>query len=300
MLVDPAITPFDTVFLLGSAQAIFLALALFLFKKGNITANRYLAFFLLIFAYELFDEFMINTRYWIYLPGAIPLTWILDFLYGPLLYLYVRYMTEMEFGVSFRMRLVHYSLAIFFALLLIPYWLLDSDHQNRLFFLPVPDPQEIDLYFYGLDMLQGLLSIAQILVYLLLALRQIRRYGAWIGDNFSFFEKVNLRWIYFLLSVLFTLWGLYVFSELASSAFGVEDKAQYLLHLAIVLAIYGMGVMALLITPPAHAATILDIAMATAFNSKSAFYSAFKKNTGMTPLQYQKSHRRQNQEPVRE
>ncbi|KZW98989.1 hypothetical protein JL49_20030 [Pseudoalteromonas luteoviolacea] len=36
--------------------------------------------------------------------------------------------------------------------------------------------------------------------------------------------------------------------------------------------------------------TILDVAMAVGFNSKSAFYTAFKKHTDLTPSQYKKRH----------
>lgn len=46
----------------------------------------------------------------------------------------------------------------------------------------------------------------------------------------------------------------------------------------------------LLIHPLPHTQTVLDVAMESAFNSKSAFYAAFKKQMGITPAEFKKSY----------
>lgn len=45
----------------------------------------------------------------------------------------------------------------------------------------------------------------------------------------------------------------------------------------------------LLLKPEKTTSTVLDIAMASAFNSKSAFYSAFRKQTGKSPTEYRRT-----------
>lgn len=46
-----------------------------------------------------------------------------------------------------------------------------------------------------------------------------------------------------------------------------------------------------LLDPALSQKSVVEVAIDSAFNSRSAFYSAFKKHVGKTPLQYKKLHK---------
>ncbi len=83
----------ETLILFFSFQAILLAF-LFLFKKGNKTANKFFIFFLLLFAYNLFY----NVLYWSHFSRDLLLGLLYTYhiplsLYGATFYLYIRRIT---------------------------------------------------------------------------------------------------------------------------------------------------------------------------------------------------------------
>jgi hypothetical protein len=81
-------------FLLGAAQGVFLALVLVGMKRGNRVANRFLIFVLLVFSISLVSGFLSVTYAYRRYPGLIGVEWPLILLYGPLVYFYVKALTE--------------------------------------------------------------------------------------------------------------------------------------------------------------------------------------------------------------
>jgi hypothetical protein len=85
---DPEITLLSVFFLVGAAQGVFFAVALFSGKLTDKTASRYLAFLLLIFSSELLSEFLDHSQFGLQYIRLMILIFPIDFLYGPLVWLY--------------------------------------------------------------------------------------------------------------------------------------------------------------------------------------------------------------------
>ena len=179
--------------LCGAMLGALLATALRLVQGRNRIANDILALFALIFAVHLLllapllNQNSIGFRIY-------PLFLTDVFLFGPLLYLYVRAMTEPAFRLR-RRDLLH---ALPFAAFVCFSLLNGNSHGSASHTLHdaaargwPPSPAA----------LAGISFYLSFSIYMLLSLRRLRRHSRLVRQHFSWLEGVNLRWLRILVHV---------------------------------------------------------------------------------------------------
>jgi AraC-like DNA-binding protein len=380
----PEIDFLSVIYLIGAVQGLFLIIALLDEKIGAHKANRYLAFFLMVFTLSLIDEFLFQSRFLKEYPQLIGLIWPLEFLYAPLFYFYIRTLTSIEHSFEKKKTFLHFVPFVVGIVFALPTWLLDNGQKVALLYGQSLTSEAL-FWATSCDMLATLLAALQITVYLWISFRYLRSHQKHIRQQFSTIEDKNLSWLKMLLWLLAALWMLHIIDMFFSHMLGIGDRAGELLFVLLVLFIYGMGYMGLrqpvifqhnellvdeaqekyaksklsqeqnqhikrvllhviennkpylegnitlsglaqevgcsanhlsqvinsvfaqtffdfinsyrikeakqlLLSEASTDMTILSVALESGFNSKSAFYTAFKKEVGMTPTAYKKSH----------
>ena len=225
------------VFLLAAAQGFSLALLLAGLKRGNRTANRFLISLLFVFSIGLVSAFLSVTYAYRRYPVLIGIEWPLAFLYGPLVYFYVKSLTGQAGQIHRGKLFAHAIPAILLYLYLIPVLLMDPATKGEAWFFqnshlknysPVVDPI---LY----------VIIVQIGGYLALSLRILKVHAKNIRENYSSLEHVSLAWLRKLIILVICLLYLFTFYAVLSQYLGLYREAEFLLHLMTALLIYGMG-----------------------------------------------------------
>lgn len=236
---------FAILYIVGAAQGAFLALALFSQRGTNTQANRYLGLLTLVFVAALldfaFDTMNFGERYvWVQ-----TLLWPKEFLFGVLIYFYVRELTLPGQYPLAGWQWLHF---VPFFLHLLASWsllLLDGSRQYRIL-----SDQAIEMgYDTFMALLLGdvelLLSILHIGLYLLLALRLIRVHNLRIRQAFSDIEKINLCWLSRLLTGICLVYLIWLVEELVSPSLQQEGIWGALLGGSMVVLIYSMGYLGL-------------------------------------------------------
>ncbi|NNF59357.1 MAG: helix-turn-helix transcriptional regulator [Rhodothermaceae bacterium] len=242
-------------YLLGAAQGLFLA-AVLASRHRNALPNRLLAALMLVFSFDLAMAVYHASAFSTQAPTLIGLDVPIAFLYGPLLYLYVRTVTA-EPPVLRRADLAHFAPFLLLVLFLLPFFLRPGAEKLALMQDPSGSVQTQALAVINpLKLVHGF-------VYIVLVVWVQRRHQQHVKDAFSSVEHVTLRWLRNLtmgvVAMLAASAFLYALSERASVV-GMDPSGIYddLTLLGVTVLVYALGYFGLrqpeIFAPPAPAA----------------------------------------------
>jgi len=223
------------------AAALFAVIAQALFAAGLLAAaplnrpsNRFLALLMLAIALWLLDGFFRVSG--LYGQAAnlyfSPIYYSLGF--GPLLYFYVRSLTNRGFRWRGRYGL-HFGPVLAQAGLY--WWLRFQPYAVRNdFWQHVHRPFTYRVEFIG--------TWVSLMVYLWLSMRWLRRYSRWLEDNFSEVSRLRLRWLRWLLLLLAVVSGQWLVELVLREIFGLYYTYDYSTELLGVV-VFVIGVVGL-------------------------------------------------------
>lgn len=238
---EPEITLLSLLFLIAAAQGVFFAIALFNNKLTDKRAAGYLALLVLAFSTELFSEFLDHSGYGLQFLHLMVLIFPIDFLYGPLIWLYTSRMCSRPDPVKNYSIYLHFIPALIFIavvwqLLLMPLT------ANPNFFIENPELLQADQIqsWISPPYSQGL-AILHMTAYLLASLWRLRLHSRAIANEFSYREGIALVWLKRLLWALTSLLALFVVRVFVAGWFDYVSIADALLNVGIVIVIYAMA-----------------------------------------------------------
>jgi AraC-like DNA-binding protein len=207
--------------MIGTAQGLLLSLVLFTSTAGNKTANRILAVLISSFSFMLFFH-AYNELLGIHADKTTHEHFgqAVFSIFAPLLYYYVQALTRSGFILRRRdsLHLLPCCTIILLAIL-----------QSF-----IPEELSWDRQF---NMLMPWLLMMQMFIYLYLSLRLLHTHQQKIKATFSALEKINLRWLYFLISGQLVIWPVAFLTEIL----GGDSRQWDLVWLLIAIFIYAMG-----------------------------------------------------------
>ncbi len=191
----------EVVFLIGSIQAVFLALLVFM-KKNKMLADKYLAIWLLFMGTHLYS-------YYMNVVGTIDDFQIFDafstnfpMLEGALAFIYVSIIISKVQRLKWSY-LIHLSPYLIFTTLIL-FTVFGNDSP------PVEIIFKLKHEFTYVIFFSSLFNIYLGPFYMIWSLIKLRKHKRNIGRNFSYTEEIDLEWLKYLILVLIVMWSVVV------------------------------------------------------------------------------------------
>jgi len=207
----------NLVLLVGAAQGFFLAMALFIIKKGNRRANFFLSLYILSFSLLSLSDLLTDTRLLLRYPQFLLVFDPLLFSLAPFCYFYVKLLTDP--GLKFRSEHVAHFIPMFALYAMAsPIYMFGAEDKIQLIMDEYKNPEQ------SIDILL-LVAVVQIAIYLFISLRLLTQHSREINNAFSNRASINLTWLKIFLIINFSLWAIFAFSTIvrAKSLVNLSD-----------------------------------------------------------------------------
>jgi len=192
------------IYIVGISIAFFLSLLL-LSKKGKTQADKILTVWLfvigvhLLLYYLFFSGIAYQHPFWLGLNMPLPLV------QGPFLFLYTASLTNQLQGRK-KLWLIHFIPAVICYLYLIRFFVLPADQKVYIF-------KHRGIGYEGFQLVNLIAIVVSGITYVCWSLLLLRRHRKAILNEFSYTEKINLRWLQFLIYGIAFIWVLVLASD---------------------------------------------------------------------------------------
>ncbi|MCK5703739.1 MAG: hypothetical protein KAI29_21425, partial [Cyclobacteriaceae bacterium] len=216
------------VFIIGFVQALFIDIIL-LNKKKKSMPDKVLIIWMFILGRHFLLFYLDYINYYQEFPHLLGLILPLPFVQGPFLLMYVTslIMEDQKFNRFF---LIHFIPALSFYILLFPKLILPAKEKLHFAFevVPVNPP----LYFDVFD----ILIIISGPVYIVWSLILLKKHYRHIKENFSYTEKINLKWLRNIIMGMAIIWIVVLFTSFMN-----EKSGSVLVFSAVTLFVFLIG-----------------------------------------------------------
>lgn len=224
----------NNLFIIGIFFSFFLQFLLFA-KKSRTLADKILGLWMFVIGIHLFNYYMYNIGLWEKYPNLIGVGHPIPFLHGPLLYLYVVF--SLRSDQHFRLKdYLHFAPALGSYLYMIPFFLYSAERK-----VMVNHGELTDFHTFMMISLVGFVISG--FTYPILAYRLIGKHERLIHENFSFDERINLKWLRYCIWGLALIFGTVMVFSVIQHVFGVQlpFNPDFIYYSEIILFIFFLG-----------------------------------------------------------
>ncbi|TQV85073.1 helix-turn-helix domain-containing protein [Aliikangiella coralliicola] len=243
MNMEPGLNVISVILLLTVGQGLFLSYLLY-FSKGSFRqANLFLSLLVLVFSYMLFDAFMKVSMYYFEFPHLIGIHCANNYLYGPLLYFYVRNMTQRPAAFFSLRDFWHFLPFVISIIRYMPYYF--SEEQQKIDEWVNNMASLTDAGYEWSISWSKIMHLIHITGYLLFNISLTSKHRVNIKNEYSNIEKRNLCW---LQNVLWLLSALLIVALIRHTVPPSQVNLllfDNILNLSIAIVIYFLGFMAI-------------------------------------------------------